>query len=93
MRDIFSLRDDLNQTTVDFLMTDLNTGIMLARVAMGAKQDSPRQTRNTRNARLAYETVLRFRKKIQATSAVKDMLDEKLGRLRSMLEALGESFA
>ena len=93
MRDLFSIRDDLNRTTVEFLMTDLNTGLMLARVATGAKEHSPRQTRNIRNARLAYETVLRFRRKIEATSAVKDALDEKLGELRSMLETLGESFA
>ena len=91
MRDIFSVFDDLNQTTVQFLLTDLDTGIMLARSAIGARLNSPRQKRNTRNARLAYETVLRFRSKVKITDVVNDALDKKLGRLRSMLKRLGES--
>jgi len=93
MRDISSLRDDLNRTTVAFLRTDLDTGIMLARIATGARKNSERRERNKRKARMAYDTVVKFRGQTPMSTEIRNALDEKIGLLRSMLEVLGESFA
>jgi hypothetical protein len=93
MRDISSLRDDLNRTTVEFLRTDLDTGIMLARIATGARKNSERRERNTRNARMAYDTVEKLRRQAPMSTEIRNALDEKIGLLRSLLEVLGESFA
>ena len=93
MRDISSLRDDLHRTTVEFLRTDVDTGIMLARIAVGARKDSERRIRNTRNARMAYDTVEKLRRQTPMSTEIRNALDEKIGLLRSLLEVLGESFA
>ena len=93
MRDISSLRDDLNRTTIEFLRTDLDTGIMLARIATGARKNSERRERNKRKARMAYDTVVKFRRQTPMSTEIRIALDEKIGLLRSMLEVLGESFA
>jgi len=93
MRDISSLRDDLNRTTVAFLRTDLDTGIMLARIATGARMNSERRERNKRKARMAYDTVVKFRRQTPMSTEIRIALDEKIGLLRSLLEVLGESFA
>ena len=93
MRDISSLRDNLNRTTVAFLRTDLDTGIMLARIATGARINSERRERSTRKARMAYDTVVKFRRQTPMSTEIRNALDEKIGLLRSLLEVLGESFA
>ena len=93
MRDLLSLRDDLNRTRIEFLRTDLETGIMLAQIAATSKDSSERQKRNTRHARLAYDTVMRFRYQVQLSTDAVRVIDAKLAQLRLMLEMLGESFA
>lgn len=93
MRDFFSIRDELNRTTVEFLRTDLDTGLMLAQIATGSRNNSDRQKRNIRKARQAYDTVIKFRSKIRMSTEANNALEEKIGRLRSMLEVLGETFA
>jgi hypothetical protein len=93
MRDISLLREELHRTTLEFLKTDLDTGIMLARIATGARMNSERRERNTRKARKAYDTVVKLRRQTPMSTEIMNAMDEKITRLRSMLEMLGESFA
>lgn len=92
MRDFGSLQDDLNKNAADFLRIDLDTALTLARIASEAPEGSERRSRNIRNARVAYETVSRFRTKTETNPEEDEEIKEKVSRLRTALERLGESF-
>ena len=72
-----------------FLRTELETGLMLARIARSAKRADKRD-RNLLNARKAYEAVLRFMPGVMLTTSQTEELKKKLERLKKELRALGE---
>jgi hypothetical protein len=49
----------LNNSKLDFLHTDLDTGLTMAQMAADANRGSEKRSRNARNARTAYNAVLR----------------------------------
>lgn len=91
MRNLMKLHAEFNRNGVDFLSTDLDTALTMAEIALGARGDSEKRLRNTRNARRAYNAVLYFSKRVTLTSRKERELGEKLSRLQAALQELGES--
>jgi hypothetical protein len=84
--------DRVQRSGFDFLMVDLDTALALARIASHARNDPERRDRTRHIARYAYESVLRLREKLHLTEDRTAELDDKLLKLRSALEDLGEVF-
>jgi hypothetical protein len=55
--DFAKLRSTLNNTSLDFLRTDLDSALMLTPSASPAEIGSEGKERNTRNARHAYDLI------------------------------------
>lgn len=80
-----------NRISVDFLFTDLSSGLTFAEVARSAQPgDTEKAERNRHNARVAYDTILRFRDRTSMLDAEKVRLAEGLDELRNVLRSLGE---
>ena len=86
------LQKTVKDNSLAFLHTDLDMALTLAQIAAEADRGSARRERNVRNARKAYDTVLKFREKLRASAAEKHCLRRKLSHLRLCLEDLGERF-
>ena len=80
----------LNNSKLDFLHTDLDTGLTMAQMAADANRGSEKRLRNARNARTAYNAVLRFRHNVVMTEDESRALDEKMRQLRVLLVQLGK---
>jgi hypothetical protein len=87
----FLRSSDLNTTSIEFLLTDLDTALTFLDVAQTSGDQEVKQ-RNHTNARLAYDTVTRFLPKVKPTAAQQQAIDEKLTLLKARLEAVGERF-
>lgn len=83
----------LDQTTgLDFLRTEISTGMTFARIARDAQPfEIGKAERNLRNARLAYNTVLKFRGRVRLSPAAIKTLESELAQLRLTLKELGEA--
>lgn len=77
---------------IDFLKIDTQMGLTFSGLAL-ATDDSATRERVIRSARKAYDTVVRLKQGIPLTEVETNSLDRKLGRLRSELESLGETFS
>jgi hypothetical protein len=81
----------LNATNADFLKIDAETALTFTGLAL--ETDNPeKKTRNRKNARKAYDTILQLLGKVTFTPAQEAHLHEKLSRLKNDLELLGEKF-
>ena len=87
----FLRSSDLNTTSIEFLLTDLETALTFMDVARTSGDQEIKQ-RNHTNAHLAYDTVIRFLPKVKPTAAQQQAIDEKLSLLKARLEAVGERF-
>ena len=79
---------DQDAVSVEFVKTELETGITFADLALSAKY-ADKLERNRANARKAHDTALKFWSKLTPEDAAE--LDATLKRLRSKLRDLGES--
>lgn len=86
------LREDLNQSGFDFVMTDIETAMVFTRRALGPNVDPEVKRRNVANARKGYDTVVRLRGKLELDSGQQGAFDEKRAALKKMLLRLGERF-
>ena len=77
---------------LNFLRSELETGLTLVRIAQSAKR-ADKRNRNLLNARKAYETVLRFMPGLVLTTSQSREMTNKLKRLKKELHALGEDVA
>ncbi len=75
---------------VDFLKTEVDTGLTFARLASGARY-SDKKDRNQANARKAYDTVLHWTRRVSLAAPDSQEIGDKLVQLRAALEDLGES--
>jgi hypothetical protein len=91
MQDLAKTRKDVNAASVEFLNVEADTGLMFANIAIES-DDSEKTTRNQANARLAYDTVLRFIGRVSLSAMEFDGLSSKMGRLKADLQKLGEFF-
>ena len=82
---------DLNQTRTDFLMTELSLGLTFAGIALGS-DDEAKTKRNCKNARNAYDSLVRFIGQVALTPADSLRLTQGMELLKSQLQTLGETF-
>ena len=91
MSNFYQSSRDLNQTRTDFLTTELSLGLTFANIALGS-DDEVKTKRNRKNARTAYDSILRFIGGVKLTPADSARLNEGMKLLKSQLVALGETF-
>lgn len=84
-------RERMNRAGAEFLKIDMETALTFVQIARETGNDS-RKRRNVRAARTAHDTALKLMPKLDLTVEDAQVLKSRLGRLRSELEALGESF-
>jgi hypothetical protein len=72
---------------LSFLRTELETGLSFSRLALNANDPDTA----TRNARLAYDTALRFLGRVALTPAESEELDAKFTQLKTALKNLGQT--
>jgi len=82
---------DISKSAFDFLKTELHTGMTLAGIAKDA-EDPEKASRNRKNARLAYDTVVKTRPKAILSPTQEEEVSNGLQQLRKVLEKLGEHF-
>jgi hypothetical protein len=90
--DFLQLQEIFRNTGLDFLRTDLAIALTTTNIAATAAEGSEKRQRNTRNARRAYDTILRLRERLVTTSGETKELDDKLLDLEVALARLGEVF-
>jgi hypothetical protein len=81
----------LNATHADFLRVDVETALTFSGLALETDNNEKRQ-RNRKNARKAYDTILRLGKNVTLTPAQAKHMQEKISRLKRELELLGDKF-
>jgi len=74
---------------VDFLRSELHTGLTLTKIARDARRRT-KSDRNRANARKAYDSVVRFAPKVNLSPDETDEFKSKLNQLRTELKLLGE---
>src|SRR5262249_7600174 len=84
------LRGHLRGVDVEFLHTEIQLGLTMAKIARELRHDE-KEERNRANARKAYDTVLRFIPKLKGLTA-EEAAKFKVGlaQLKSALQKLGE---
>jgi hypothetical protein len=91
MDEFLSSGAKLNRTGVEFLRTDLETLLIFTNIAMSTDNWEER-TRNRQAARKAYDSILRFLKKVNLSGNDARFFSKNLRRLKSDLQMLGETF-
>lgn len=80
---------DTTLVEIDFLRSELDTGLTLSRIAMQADHQN-KAARNRLNAKKAYDTVIRFMPRVSLSREESREIKSKLNDLRSCLQRLGE---
>jgi len=93
MRTFGDLQEELKKNQGDFLRIDLETALTLTRIADRAGIGSIKRQRTVRNARRAYDTVVKMRGSFAGTAAECLQIDKKIRKLRTELSRLGQSFS
>jgi hypothetical protein len=91
MDELVASRVQLNRANANFLRVDLDTALTFSNLALQS-QDSIKKTRNKRAARRAYETVVKLMGGVELTEEDARILADKLRRLKSELQSLGDVF-
>jgi hypothetical protein len=82
---------DPNQTGVQFLLVDLDLAMTFMDVAETSRLEDTKH-RNHKNARKAYDAVLQHLEKLKPDAGQRRVIDAKLARLKTRLEAAGQQF-
>jgi hypothetical protein len=80
---------DPTSAEIDFLRSELSTGLTLTGIAQDSR-DQARRNRNRTNARKAYDAVKRFVPRVPLLPDEIGEINSKLEQLRSNLQRLGE---
>ncbi len=76
---------------VEFILVELDLGLTFSNIALSfSKKSSERGLRNKRNARMAYDSVMRFLPLLRLTKIESETIEQKCTLLRSRLLKLGE---
>jgi len=78
-----------NNGELEFLRAEALTGLTFSRIALGSHYQD-KKDRNRINARKAYDCLLRFMPRDDATSEVLRGIKAKIAELKSLLQQLGE---
>jgi hypothetical protein len=82
---------NLIQTGVEFLLVDLDVAMTFMDVAEASGLEDTKH-RNHKNARKAYDSVLHLLEKLKPDAEQVRVIDAKLARLKTRLEAAGQQF-
>jgi diketogulonate reductase-like aldo/keto reductase len=85
------LQYELNQSGIEFLLTDLDVGLTFMDVA-GVSNNEETVHRNCENARKAYDTVLRLLNNLAPDEKQHEQIEAKLALLKSRLMVVGQRF-
>ncbi|PYV55278.1 MAG: hypothetical protein DMG97_01035 [Acidobacteria bacterium] len=80
---------DPTSAEIDFLRSELSTGLTLTGIALDSR-DQARRNRNCANARKAYDAVKRFVPRVALSPDETNEINSRLEHLRSELQRLGE---
>jgi hypothetical protein len=69
-------------------MIEAGVGLTFSRIALDSVDNIDKFARNTQNAQAAYNTVVRFRDRVNMSATQSEELDGKMKRLRSDLSNL-----
>lgn len=86
------LGKQLNDQKVDLIKIDLQTSFTFAKIAKDAADDREKQLRNRHHARRGYDAVNHFLETAKLGRSERDAIEQGIGRLKTELEELGESF-
>lgn len=75
---------------IEFLFTELKTGLTFARIALNTKANDTKMERNRKNARKAYDCLLHFQGRISLSRVEKMKFEEGKKELKAALQRLGE---
>jgi hypothetical protein len=84
------LREQFEDSRVQFLLTELDTATMFCNVAKSS-DDPQKVSRNLQNAVEGYETVLKHKHDARFDERSKSEFDSKLAHLQSLLKELGQA--
>jgi hypothetical protein len=84
-------RDDFDRITAEILLVNVDIGLNLAAIAAD-RFDPTAKARTIRNARKAYDEVVRRRLTVRVEGQEASTLENKLLLLKNRLLALGEIF-
>jgi hypothetical protein len=87
-REYESLRDAHEAVRIGFIVTELDLALTFCRLASSADNDDVARL-NTTNARRAYDSATRFLAGATMTPQIREDIDNKIERLRSLLPDLG----
>ncbi len=90
MADKSTVAHDFIQRGSEFLLVELQTGLTFADLALSAEPGSADRVRDERNARKAYQTVLRLRERFQVAAPAAREIEDLQERLRCALDQLAE---
>ena len=80
---------DANAVGLEFLRTELATGVTFAKIVLETKDES-KVGRNRANARKAYDAVLHFMPGTALSAEEAQELEARVAQLKSALQRLGE---
>ena len=82
---------DSTLAEVEFLRSELLTGLTLAKIALDANRED-RRNRNLLKSRKAYDALVRFMPRVRLTPEERHEIESKMEHLKSELAKLGEKF-
>ncbi|HJT54739.1 MAG TPA: hypothetical protein VJ848_12870 [Candidatus Angelobacter sp.] len=89
MPELSERRNDFHQSGLEFINTELDTGLTFVRIALGARGRNKIE-RNRVNARKAYDSALHFLPTASLSAQEARMVKEKIASLEAGLTKLGE---
>ena len=72
---------------VGFLFTELDAGMVFAKLALDAR-DRDKRKRNVGNAEAAYKSLLKFLPRVELTDTEREELESGLANLRSTIDSV-----
>jgi hypothetical protein len=73
------------ESRFEFIVTELDLAATFLDIANSSSDNPSKAARNREHARQAYEAAMRFLKAAELTSGMRDLIEEKLQRLRGQL--------
>ncbi len=91
-RDSAVLLEESNRVGVKLLLTDVETSLTFASLALDTTNSPQKRERNRKNARRGYDAVVYFSRKLKPSQTQRRELSSLLRKLRSRLKQAGEIF-
>jgi len=86
----FSIMKNVENREIQFIRAEVLTGLTFAKIALGSRHQE-KTDRNRANARKAYDTLLRFMPRDNATPGAWEEIRAQVEELKSHLQQLGEN--